>query len=133
MLTSEIILSQLNFDKWRINLFWIGVLEEKQVNSKKVLILLIKIFIILMLNLSGKMPVNNAIRVPQILETHLIYAWFHWAKKWSFSVMDFFSKFLQIRRKLHIRLHLLEKSSRQNFFFALGSSICDLHHFWVQK
>ena len=30
-----------------------------------------------MLNLSGKMPVNNAIRVPQILETQLIYAWFH--------------------------------------------------------
>ena len=86
MLTSEIILSQLNFDKWRINLFWIGVLEEKQVNSKKVLILLIKIFIILMLNLSGKMPVNDATRGPQILETHLIYAWFHWAKSEVFRL-----------------------------------------------
>ena len=87
MLTSEIILSQLNFDKWRINLFWIGVLEEKQVNSKKVLILLIKIFIILMLNLSGKMPVNDAIRRPQIPETHLTYAWFHWAKSEVFPLV----------------------------------------------
>ena len=87
MLTSEIILSQLNFDKWRINLFWIGVLEEKQVSSKKVLILLIKIFIILMLNLSGKMPVNDAIRRPQIPETHLTYAWFHWAKSEVFPLV----------------------------------------------
>ena len=62
------------------------VLEEKQASSKKVLILLIKILIILMLNLCGRRPANDAIRGPQILETHLIYAWFLWAKSEVFPL-----------------------------------------------
>ena len=39
-----------------------------------------------MLNLCGRRPANDAIRGPQILETHLIYAWFLWAKSEVFPL-----------------------------------------------
>ena len=42
----------------------------------------------------------------------------HCTKK-KFSIMDFFSKFGQIRRKLRIWSHLLKKSFMKNFFFCV--------------
>ena len=40
------------------------------------------------------------------------------AQKVKFSIMDFFSKRDQIRRKLRIWSHLLKKSLMKNFFFC---------------
>ena len=40
-------------------------------------------------------------------------------KKMKLSIKDFFSKWDQIRRKLHIWSHLLKKSLRENFIFCV--------------
>ena len=40
------------------------------------------------------------------------------AQKMKFSITGFFSKYDQIRRKLRIWLHLLKKSSMENFIFC---------------
>ena len=40
------------------------------------------------------------------------------AQKMKFSIMDFFSKCDQIRRKLRIWSHLLKKSLMENFIFV---------------
>ena len=40
------------------------------------------------------------------------------AQKWSFPLNDFFSKFEQIRNFLRICVHLLNKSSMENFIFC---------------
>ena len=47
--------------------------------------------------------------------------WFirYTAQKFKFSIKDFFSNCEQIRRKLRIWLHLLEKSLMENFIFLL--------------
>ena len=40
------------------------------------------------------------------------------AQKMKFSIRDFVSKCVQIRRKLRIWLHLLKKSLMENFIFC---------------
>ena len=47
------------------------------------------------------------------------------AQKIKFSIKDFFSKNDQIRRKLWIWSHLLEKSLMENFIFVQ----CQLHYY----
>ena len=44
--------------------------------------------------------------------------WSHTAQKMKFSIKDFFSKYDQIRRKLWIWSHLLNKSLMENFIFC---------------
>ena len=52
-------------------------------------------------------------------------------KKMKFSIMDFFSKCGQIRRKLRIWSHLLKKSLMENFFCAvIHHSSWQLHITW---
>ena len=41
------------------------------------------------------------------------------AQKMKFSIRDFFSKCVQIRKKLRIWSHLLKKSLMENFIFCL--------------
>ena len=40
------------------------------------------------------------------------------AQKMKFSIQDFFSKCDQIRRKVHVRSHMLKKSLIENFIFC---------------
>ena len=49
------------------------------------------------------------------------------AQKMKFFIRDIFSKCDQIRRKLQIWSHLLEKSLKENFIFCAVSSTYDTH------
>ena len=53
-----------------------------------------------------------------LLLNHCIYPFVHIAQKMKFSIKDFSSKCNQIRRKLRIWSHLLEKSLMENFVFC---------------
>ena len=49
----------------------------------------------------------------------LIMKWTYTTQKMKFSIKDFSSKSDQIRTKLQIWLHLLEKSLMENFIFCV--------------
>ena len=69
------------------------------------------------LPLGHSWEVKNNVYVPIMTDT---------AQKMKFSIKDFFSKFDQIRRKLRIWSHLLNKSWMENFIFCAVRWIASL-------
>ena len=47
----------------------------------------------------------------------------------NFSIKDFFSKCYQIRRKMKIWSHLMNKSLMENFIFCAVSNLCCMLYF----